>query len=223
MISLRAVLLIATVTVLMLVAQYAKSEEALLTSDEIYMAQTILFENGYVNVGLPDGVMGPNTREAIRLWQELNGHPMTGLLTNEQVKELADQGIPTDLTWGALSLSVDGQFGTNPWSKSGVAAYRAALAECQAFSELPHKCTTGAVWADQEADGWIAGYWCEAGDYSFVSVSIGISKEVALQSAYGGVEAEKQFKPWQCVPVYFSVTAIPDPLEPEAVVDEEVH
>ncbi len=223
MISLRAALLIVAAIVLMLFAQYAKSEEAELTSDEIYMAQTILFENGFVNVGIPDGVIGPNTRAAISLWQEFNNYPITGVLSSAELQELAELGIPNDYTWMALSLSIDGQYSVVSQGTSGVAVARVALADCQSVTVYPETCTTGAVWADQQNDGWIAGYQCEAGENAFVAVSIGISREMALRSAYSGVEAENLYQPWQCIPVYFSISGTDDPLAPEAVVDEEVH
>ena len=43
------------------------------------------------NAGVPDGLMGPNTRNAIRSFQASIGEPQTGNLTNEQTARLVQQ------------------------------------------------------------------------------------------------------------------------------------
>jgi len=223
MISLRAVLLVAAVTVLMLVAQYAKSAEVELTSDEIYMAQTILFENGHVEVGLPDGVMGPNTRKAIGAWQEYTGYPATGELSAAQVAKLAELGIPKNFTWGAVSISADGYVGGATQYKSGVAAHRAALQACLARSNYIDHCVTNTAWTDGTYEGWLAGYHCSNDDETYVTVGSGISRRDAMKMAYLGVIEEQNYDPWECE-MLASVSVTEEyGVSPEAVRDEETH
>jgi len=60
-----------------------KSAEILKIRD----AQTLLTELGY-QVGAPDGIAGAKTREAIKLFETVNGMPETGQITDELIDKL---------------------------------------------------------------------------------------------------------------------------------------
>jgi peptidoglycan hydrolase-like protein with peptidoglycan-binding domain len=62
-------------------------KETPLSLDDRMAAQTALAKAGY-NVGVPDGLIGLGTRQAIRAWQKDKGLPADGYLTPAIVARL---------------------------------------------------------------------------------------------------------------------------------------
>ena len=73
-----------------------ESEEVVhLEAVEWRHVQGALLDDGF-NPGPVDGILGPRTRRAIQAWQQANGHPATGELTNAQVRALLGAAAPVE-------------------------------------------------------------------------------------------------------------------------------
>jgi peptidoglycan hydrolase-like protein with peptidoglycan-binding domain len=51
-----------------------------MTGDDVLLLQQRLLELGYVEVGTADGVFGPNTDKAVRIFQTRNGLMVDGIV-----------------------------------------------------------------------------------------------------------------------------------------------
>lgn len=170
----------------------AADDEYIMSSDEVYKIQTILIEKGYgIGFDLPDGKLGAKTRAAIAAIQKDAGFPPTGYLDAAQFKQLAATKIPTDYLWGAIGASTDGEY-TAVWGrKSGIAAYKEALAGCRKNSNEPSDCIAAiSNELPNKKIRWLAAVRCENSDFSRISINSGYSPTEAEEKSYRSSEED---------------------------------
>lgn len=181
-----------------IVAPVAHAQQANLTTDEVLAIQHKLFEYGYSMVGIPDGKIGPNTREAISKWQERKGLAVTGVLTREEADFLISLDFPTGWLWGALSASTDDAYQAYWNYSSGVAAYKDALVGCRNRSNSPQKCAVVAGFADEDGPSWLAAVRCNQDEGAVKRVGIAItsspSRERAIENAFNAEIMEGYYR-----------------------------
>ncbi len=168
---------------------HAADDEYHMSAEEVHTIQSLLFENGYMDAGLPNGKLGPQTREMIAAFQVDREWPETGYLTEEQYLEILAGGSPSDWAWGAVSASYDSKHFAVSNQTSGVAAYRAVEQSCRKHSSQPGPCMSLATWTDKESVGWIAAVLCKevlnGKAFSAVSIISNESEGEAVEEAIG--------------------------------------
>ena len=105
------------------------SGDALTDATVIREVQERLYNLNY-EIGILNGQMTQETRNAIRQWQTNVNHEPTGELTEEELSQLRNARLPT--TWGALAYAARGASAV-VWNRpSRQEAVSAALADCHA-------------------------------------------------------------------------------------------
>ena len=105
------------------------SGDALTDATVIREVQERLYNLNY-EIGILNGQMTQETRNAIRQWQTNVNHEPTGELTEEELSQLRNARLPS--TWGALAYAARGASAV-VWNRpSRQEAVSAALADCHA-------------------------------------------------------------------------------------------
>lgn len=108
------------------------AQSALTSPEVIREVQGQLYNLNYA-ISLTDGRLNPETREAIRKWQENTKRTATGDLTAADLAFLRSARIP--VVWGALAWNVRGASGV-VWNRpSRSVAEQAALEQCRKNSK----------------------------------------------------------------------------------------
>lgn len=97
-----ALIVAAAVAVVVVAAPVSAAPPNPPTPQQVTQAQYVLTAHGYAGVGPVDGILGPQTRHAVALWQHANG--------------LVEDGIPGPVTLASLigSVPVGGASGGAP-------------------------------------------------------------------------------------------------------------
>ncbi len=163
------------------------ADEWTLSEKEIYTVQIVLFEH---NIGglIPDGVMGEQTRAGIADWQLMSDDEPTGYLTREQYEGIIEAGIPTDWQWGAISISLDGVYGSAFKKKNRVEALDVAWTACFEKSKYPDKCTHVTSFTDATGTSWLAAILCETADAQTVYLAARSSKDETVENVFAEAE-----------------------------------
>lgn len=106
-----------------------------MSEEEVFQAQTMLIECHLAQIGLPDGKLGPETREELSKRQGIEP------VFNKEAFDLLMEGCPdNEQLWASLSVAADGAYHAVSNYSSGVAALRASLEGCQTKSAQPETC-----------------------------------------------------------------------------------
>jgi len=158
----------------------AAPRDALTDAVVIREVQERLYNLNY-EIGVLNGQMTEETRNAIRQWQKNVEHEPTGDLTEEELSQLRNARLPT--TWGALAYAARGASAV-VWNRpSRQEAVSAALADCHARAGRDSCKVVTAAESGCGALGYYMGtvrratYW---GAYAIVRPTLGQAMDLAL-------------------------------------------
>jgi hypothetical protein len=153
---------------------------ALFDAAVIREVQERLYNLNY-EIGVLNGQMSEETRNAIRDWQRNVSREPTGELTDEELKQLRSARLPT--TWGALAYAARGASAV-VWNRpSRQEAVSAALADCHARAGRDNCKVVTAAETGCGALGFYMGtvrrttHW---GAYAIVRPTLGQAMDLAL-------------------------------------------
>lgn len=154
-------------------SNFASASEEIRDREKVLRVQTILYEwNWGDDEAVPDGLIGPKTRNMIRAYQEARELPVTGILSPALHQYLVENYEPDkDVRWGAISASTDRAYYA-VWNYSTrKQAYQDALRGCRQRSSRPSYCSTvvNPDWGDDD-EQWIAATHCRKRGQSRVSL-----------------------------------------------------
>jgi len=171
----------------------AAPRDALTDAVVIREVQERLYNLNY-EIGVLNGQMTEETRNAIRQWQKNVEHEPTGDLTEEELSQLRNARLPT--TWGALAYAARGASAV-VWNRpSRQEAVSAALADCHARAGRDSCKVVTAAESGCGALGYYMGtvrratYW---GAYAIVRPTLGQAMDLALSQC-----REQAKKPEAC-------------------------
>jgi hypothetical protein len=154
--------------------------KALSDAAVIREVQERLYNLNY-EIGVRNGQMSEETRNAIRQWQKNVKHEPTGELTDAELAQLRSARLPT--TWGALAYAARGASSV-VWNRpSRQEAVSAALADCHARAGRDSCKVLTAAEAGCGALGFYMGtvrrttHW---GAYAIVRPTLGQAMDLAL-------------------------------------------
>jgi hypothetical protein len=154
--------------------------KALTEAAVIREVQERLYNLNY-EIGVLNGYMTDETRNAIREWQKNVQHEPTGELSEEELNQLRNARLPT--TWGALAYAARGASAV-VWSRpSRQEAVSAALADCHARAGRDNCKVVTAAETGCGALGFYMGtvhrttHW---GAYAIVRPTLGQAMDLAL-------------------------------------------